>query len=136
VLSLKIEVWPYSAYHSLLKIYVLLQKGQLGRLPSPVDDSLGAVGGSVGGATRKAGSSKGVGEGPWYAVPGVIPLVGPHHGRRATWVGASGDLSFVKVDESLINATSLAASTVMANRNSVGKLSFSFYHKPFTVFFI
>lgn len=58
---------------------------------------------------------------PWYAIPGAVPNIGPRHGRRATWVGASGDQTFLKIDESLINSVSLSKSTVTANRNYISK---------------
>jgi E3 ubiquitin-protein ligase MYCBP2 len=51
----------------------------------------------------------------WYAIPGVIPNVGPQFGRTATWIGASSEQTFVKVDESLINAKSLSSASIMAN---------------------
>jgi E3 ubiquitin-protein ligase MYCBP2 len=36
-----------------------------------------------------------------------MPGVGAKFGRRATWVDASGDQTFLKIDESLINAHTL-----------------------------
>ena len=44
------------------------------------------------------------------------------HGRRATWIGASGDQTFLKIDESLINAHTLAMSSVFANQSCIGKV--------------
>lgn len=40
----------------------------------------------------------------WFAIPGQIPNLGSKFGRCATWIGASGEQTFLKVDESLINA--------------------------------
>nr|CAH7734761.1 unnamed protein product [Callosobruchus chinensis] len=90
------------------------QKGQLGRSPSlsPTQD-VSQPGNSSGG-TRYSDPRT-----PWYSVPGLIPNVGPRHGRRATWVGASGDQTFLKLDESLINAVSISKSTVTANKHSI-----------------
>ena len=51
----------------------------------------------------------------WFAVPGPMPNVGSKFGRCATWIGASGEQTFLKVDESLINAQNLTGSSVMAN---------------------
>ena len=48
-------------------------------------------------------------------------VLGAKHGRRATWIGASGDQTFVRIDESLINAHTLAKSQVFANRNCIGQ---------------
>lgn len=47
-------------------------------------------------------------------------LIGARYGRRATWIGASGDQTFLRIDESLINAHILAASKVFANQKSIG----------------
>ncbi|GLH12984.1 Probable E3 ubiquitin-protein ligase HERC2 [Gryllus bimaculatus] len=116
VLTAKGEVYTFGSF----------QKGQLGR-PSPMagaDPSTAAgasSGGSgSGGSGRKEGrSGSGIRDGPWYSLPGPVPSVGPRHGRRATWVGASGDQTFLKIDESLINAHTLARATVMANKSSI-----------------
>ena len=40
----------------------------------------------------------------WYAKPNFLSKVGPHVGRTATWIGASGDQTFTKIDESLISS--------------------------------
>jgi len=52
--------------------------------------------------------------------------VGTQYGRRATWVGAGGDETFVKIDESLINIHTLHSSTVIANQSCIGP-SLMFY---------
>ncbi|KAL1131016.1 hypothetical protein AAG570_012254, partial [Ranatra chinensis] len=65
-----------------------------------------------------SGSSSG-GRSPWHSIPGLVSWVGPRQGRRATWVGASADQTYLRVDESLINALSLAHSTIMANKNCI-----------------
>ncbi|XP_046604041.1 E3 ubiquitin-protein ligase MYCBP2 isoform X2 [Neodiprion virginianus] len=54
---------------------------------------------------------------PWHSFPNIVPNIGPRWGRRATWVGASGDQTYIKIDE--INSISLTRSTVMANKNSI-----------------
>ncbi|KAG9437358.1 E3 ubiquitin-protein ligase MYCBP2 isoform X10 [Apis mellifera carnica] len=54
---------------------------------------------------------------PRHCFPTVVPNIGPQWGRRATWVGASGDQTYVKIDE--INSISLTRSTVMANKNCI-----------------
>lgn len=94
------------------------QRGQLGRGPSPLGGDEG------GGSSRRRGS---IGEGGhgalWHATPGPIPSIGVKRGRRATWVGASGDHTFVKLDEFLTSATSLAHCSLVANRSCVGIVS-------------
>lgn len=102
ILTSKGEVFTFGNY----------QKGQLGRVPpscSPQDQP--------GQSSAKYQNPRT----PWYSIPGAIPNVGPRHGRRATWVGASGDQTFLKIDESLINTVSLSKSTVTANKNCISK---------------
>ncbi|CAG5134648.1 unnamed protein product, partial [Candidula unifasciata] len=57
---------------------------------------------------------------PWYTVPGPVPGVGAKYGRRATWVGASGDQTIMRIDESLINAHTLARSNIFASKTCIG----------------
>lgn len=64
---------------------------------------------------------------PWHASPGPVPHVGQRYGRKATWVGASGDQTFLKIDESLVNSSSLSQSIVIANKNSIGKFYLLLY---------
>lgn len=70
------------------------QKGQLGRLPSAIDYC-------------------------WNSSPGLVPNLGPQHGRRASWIGASGDYTFFKLDESLINPLTLSAARIMGNKRCI-----------------
>ncbi|XP_052283534.1 E3 ubiquitin-protein ligase MYCBP2-like isoform X2 [Dreissena polymorpha] len=56
----------------------------------------------------------------WYALPGPVPGVGARFGRRAMWVGASGDQTYMRIDESLINAHILSSSKVFANNTTIG----------------
>lgn len=58
----------------------------------------------------------------WNALPGLIPNIGTKYGRRATWIGASGDQTFVKIDESLINSHNLSKSSVVCSKTCIGKL--------------
>lgn len=55
----------------------------------------------------------------WFAFPDAISGIGNDHGRSATWIGASGDQTFIRVDETLINAKSLMNSTIMANKHQI-----------------
>ncbi|KAK9891452.1 hypothetical protein WA026_014685 [Henosepilachna vigintioctopunctata] len=88
------------------------QKGQLGRSPPSSQHDASQPG--------QSSSSKYVTpRTPWYSLPATVPNIGPRHGRRATWVGASGDQTFVKIDESLINSVSISKSTVTANKHSL-----------------
>ena len=85
------------------------QKGQLGReAPPDSDENSGAISRDEI-ARRKL----------WFAFPECIAEVGFEYGRSATWIGASGDQTFIRVDETLINAKSLINSTIMANKNHI-----------------
>ncbi|XP_038063242.1 E3 ubiquitin-protein ligase MYCBP2-like [Patiria miniata] len=55
-----------------------------------------------------------------HSRPGPVPDMGPQYGRKATWVGASGDQTFIKVDEALINPRMLENSLVFANQSVIG----------------
>ena len=48
-------------------------------------------------------------------------IAGARHGRRATWIGASGDQTYLRIDESLINAHTLSKSNIFANNSCIGK---------------
>lgn len=113
ILTVKGEVYTFGSY----------QKGQLGR-----KNSNGAVEAPSSSSGRKRSSSRR--DGPWYALPGLVPGVGPRSGRRATWIGAAGDQTFIKVDESLINSLSLERSTVTGNKSCIREyFNFSYSSK-------
>ncbi|CAH1777009.1 unnamed protein product [Owenia fusiformis] len=56
----------------------------------------------------------------WHAYPALIQGIGHESGRRATWIAASGDQTFLRIDESLINVHVLTSATVFANTNCIG----------------
>ncbi|XP_041356631.1 E3 ubiquitin-protein ligase MYCBP2-like isoform X3 [Gigantopelta aegis] len=56
----------------------------------------------------------------WYAMAGPVPGVGARFGCRATWIGASGDQTYMRIDESLINAHNLARSNIFASQTCIG----------------
>lgn len=85
------------------------QNGQLGR--DMCDESLRRL------------SSGGEGHSLWHAVPRAIPGIGVKRGRRATWIGASGDHTFVKLEEILTSASSLSHCSLIANRSCLGIIS-------------
>ena len=82
-----------------------VQKGQLGRVPTAPE------GGEASSRSRA----------PWWCFPGLVPGIGPRLGRKATWVGASADTTFIKLDQSLINAHNLSAAAVVANAACLGR---------------
>ncbi|XP_041440248.1 E3 ubiquitin-protein ligase MYCBP2 isoform X6 [Xenopus laevis] len=56
----------------------------------------------------------------WNAKPAPMPNIGSKYGRKATWVGASGDQTFLRIDEALINSHVLATSEIFASRQIIG----------------
>jgi E3 ubiquitin-protein ligase MYCBP2 len=115
VLPSKAVAIAAGSYHSVVlteegQIFTFgsYQKGQLGREP-PQQASEAAAASAEEIAAREL----------WFALPGIIPNVGSNWGRSATWIGASSEQTFLKVDESLINAKSLMGSTIMANNHQI-----------------
>ncbi|RZF32322.1 hypothetical protein LSTR_LSTR001786 [Laodelphax striatellus] len=88
---------------------VLFARGDVWTFGSHQKNQLGRNQSKEGGGTAK----------DWFSLPGPIPQVGPRHGRRATWVGASADQTYLKLDESLINSNSLKHSSLMANKHCI-----------------
>lgn len=83
---------------------VVLQKGQLGR---PILDM------------------------PyWNAKPSPMPNIGAKYGRKATWIGASGDQTFLRIDEALINSHVLATSEIFASKHIIGLVPSSVSEPP------
>eukprot|EP00094_Tigriopus_californicus_P010528 TCALIF_10156-PA protein Name:"Similar to MYCBP2 E3 ubiquitin-protein ligase MYCBP2 (Homo sapiens)" AED:0.02 eAED:0.04 QI:14/0.77/0.5/1/0.88/0.8/10/0/4914 len=110
ILPTKIAQVTAGGYHSVLLstsgevlTFGLHQKGQLGR-SGPVVGEVQALS-SEGMAAQEL----------WFAHPEFVPNIGSKFGRTATWVGASDYQTFIKIDESLINAKSLLGSTVLAD---------------------
>ncbi|XP_055587703.1 E3 ubiquitin-protein ligase highwire isoform X4 [Uranotaenia lowii] len=107
------------------------QKGQLGRLPGENHFTSG---------TETYGISSGLSSGRidstnergtvadillqrqkflWNCSPGSVTGIGPSTGKKASWIGASGDQTFIKVDESLVNASMLSKFSVVADKNTI-----------------
>ena len=57
-------------------------------------------------------------------MPGFVNDIGSKHGRRASWIGASGDQTFIKLDESLVNEEQLYKSTVLSTSRHFGAIRF------------
>lgn len=56
----------------------------------------------------------------WNAKPSPMPNIGARYGRKATWIGASGDQTFLRIDEALINSHVLATSEIFASKHIIG----------------
>lgn len=55
----------------------------------------------------------------WNCIPAPITGIGPNFRKKACWISASGDQTFIKIDESLVNANSLTKISVAANKNTI-----------------
>ncbi|KAG8586249.1 hypothetical protein GDO81_005312 [Engystomops pustulosus] len=66
----------------------------------------------------------------WNAKPAPMPNIGAKYGRKATWVGASGDQTFLRIDEALINSHVLATSEIFASRHIIGLVPASMTEPP------
>lgn len=49
----------------------------------------------------------------------IFSDVGPNFGKRATWIGASGDQTFMMIDESLITGSMLSNVNVVADKQTI-----------------
>ena len=90
-----------------------MAKNQLGREP-PIDSKKSDAKSSIVESAAELAKKE-----LWFAHPAPMPKIGSRFGRTATWIGASGDHSFVKIDESLINAQSLLSATVLSNNRHI-----------------
>jgi E3 ubiquitin-protein ligase MYCBP2 len=73
------------------------QEGQLGRQKQDEDDS-----------------------DTWHMVPRPVTGFGDH--RKAMWVGARGNQTFIAVDESLVSETWISSCKVFSNSQMIGKI--------------
>ncbi|XP_054087808.1 E3 ubiquitin-protein ligase highwire isoform X1 [Zeugodacus cucurbitae] len=130
-------------YKGMVYTFGNYQKGQLGRLPNdfPRDKAAGVGGEDACATTNKTacgehgvantGISGGAKDGCianlltqrqkflWHCAPGAVFGLGPSFGKKATWIGASGDQTFIKIDESLITTHILPKVNVVANKKTI-----------------
>ncbi|XP_077200064.1 E3 ubiquitin-protein ligase MYCBP2 isoform X19 [Paroedura picta] len=66
----------------------------------------------------------------WNAKTAPMPNIGSKYGRKATWIGASGDQTFLRIDEALINSHVLATSEIFASRHIIGLVPSSISEPP------
>ncbi|XP_059355583.1 E3 ubiquitin-protein ligase MYCBP2 isoform X7 [Carassius carassius] len=66
----------------------------------------------------------------WNAKPSPMPNIGAKYGRKATWIGASGDQTFFRIDEALINSHILATSEIFASKHIIGLVPTSVSEPP------
>lgn len=111
------------------------QKGQLGRLPPGDDDREPSVVLMDSVADNAAGEFSNVNNGDafrtpedilnqrhkylWNCVPGAVTGIAQSMGKKATWVGGSGDQTFMRIDESLVTPAMLSKVNVVADRSAI-----------------
>ncbi|XP_059502486.1 E3 ubiquitin-protein ligase MYCBP2 isoform X5 [Stegostoma tigrinum] len=66
----------------------------------------------------------------WNTRPSPMPNIGSKYGRKATWIGASGDQTFLRIDEALINSHVLSTSEIFASRSIIGLVPSSITEPP------
>ncbi|XP_071198088.1 E3 ubiquitin-protein ligase MYCBP2-like isoform X4 [Salvelinus alpinus] len=66
----------------------------------------------------------------WNAKPSPMHNIGAKYGRKATWIGASGDQTFLRIDEALINSHVLATSEIFASKDIIGLVPTSVSEPP------
>ncbi|XP_060681901.1 E3 ubiquitin-protein ligase MYCBP2 isoform X9 [Hemiscyllium ocellatum] len=66
----------------------------------------------------------------WNTRPSPMPNIGSKYGRKATWLGASGDQTFLRIDEALINSHVLSTSEIFASRSIIGLVPSSITEPP------
>lgn len=96
------------------------QKGQLGRLPS--DPSVTVTPANLNDFQAAENASSIMAQRQrflWNCIPSPITGIGPNFRRKACWISASGDQTFIKIDESLVNANSLTKISVAADKNTI-----------------
>ena len=97
------SVWVDHIVYKFL--YLILQRNQIGR-DQPDDLDIFAT---------------------WNEKMVPIENLGCHFGRRVTWIGASSDNTFVRLEASLISPSLLRRSTVTANKSAIGEQAGSSY---------
>lgn len=94
------------------------QKGQLGRLPS--DPNVTAANLNEFQAAESATNVMAQRQRfLWNCIPSQITGIGLNFRKKACWISASGDQTFIKIDESLVNANSLTKISVAADKNTI-----------------
>ncbi|KAL9885814.1 MYC binding protein highwire isoform 2-T2 [Glossina fuscipes fuscipes] len=121
-------------YKGLIYTFGNYQKGQLGRLPHDFQNKTSSLNERERSSIRL--ESMGVNETStesstvtqmlaqrqkilWHCTPGLVFGIGPSFGKKATWIGASGDQTFIKIDESLITTQMLPKMNVAANKKTI-----------------
>lgn len=95
------------------------QKGQLGRLPS---DTANVTPSNLNDYQMPESASNILAQRQrflWNCIPSAITGIGPTFRKKACWISASGDQTFIKIDETLVNANSLAKISVAADKNTI-----------------
>lgn len=57
----------------------------------------------------------------WNNGPKLIPQIGAQYQEKAIGIGASGDLTYLKINKNLINASTLQMSVFVSDKNYICK---------------
>ena len=55
----------------------------------------------------------------WHSTPQLIPNIGSQYAQKVTGIGASGDLTYLKISESLLSRSTLNNSRFVADKNNI-----------------
>lgn len=55
----------------------------------------------------------------WHSTPQLIPNIGSQYQQKVTGIGASGDLTYLKISKSLLNRSILQNSNFVADSNNI-----------------
>lgn len=96
------------------------QKGQLGRLPTDsINNDPFANVNDLHSAENSSNIMVQRQRFLWNCIPAPITAIGSSYRKKACWIQACGDQTFLKIDESLVNASSLSKISVAANKNTI-----------------
>ncbi|XP_037938854.1 E3 ubiquitin-protein ligase highwire [Teleopsis dalmanni] len=117
-------------YKGMVYTFGQYTKGQLGRLPNDYqhksinDDVFSSKSGDQnnGVLSKDSAISNLLAQRQkfmWHCIPALVFGLGPSYGKKATWIAASGDQTFIKIDESLITTQMLPKVNVVANKKTI-----------------
>ncbi|XP_065222944.1 E3 ubiquitin-protein ligase MYCBP2 isoform X3 [Planococcus citri] len=55
----------------------------------------------------------------WHSTPQLIPNIGSQYAQKVTGIGASGDMTYLKISESLLSRSTLNNSKFVADKNNI-----------------
>lgn len=120
-------------YKGIVYTFGNYQKGQLGRLPSDIQGGVNINEEEL--SSNMSSNTVGITSDDhpqsaqnllmqrkkflWNCTPGQVTNIGPNYGKRASWISASGDQTFIKIDESLVTGSMLSKLNVVADKSTI-----------------